>query len=482
MTREAKSYDQGLTAGDKLGIAVILGLLLTMVVSTLAFGSVEPWSIAILDLMIVLLLLLWGIKIFADGKLTFSMPATALPLIVVLVYGALQGFSFTDQNGRRWSISMDAEATRLSLEVTLCLTIAMLVAANFFEGRERIALLRNFLIFFGFGLSVFGLIQHFTWNGKYYWIFDPLMPASSPFGPFVNHNHFAGYIEMIVPIPVALIVTRAVRGEISLLYGFAAMLMSVATIISLSRGGMVSLVSGIMFVIIFGLRPSMVKEGASSSLRFPLFLSRVGAAAVLVFTIGAGIWWMGSDAVVRRIEKTDISTEERSSTPGRETIYQSRGWIWRDTLSMIRQNWVLGVGLGAFETTYPIYSRRDGYTTVSQAHNDYLQILADAGVIGALAALAFIFLVFRDSFRGQRHRDPDLSAIALGCGGGIFALLVHSLFDFNLQLPSNALLFLILTAVISSISRTVKQGRVNDAVLSRVPRLKRATRELEVWS
>jgi O-antigen ligase len=461
---------------------VTVGLFLTMAFTTLAFGTVDPWSVMVFGFSIITLFLLWAVGCFVDRKATFNLPATALPLLAVLIYAGLQSIGITDGAGKRWSISMDVESTRLALEVACCLFIAFLLAANLFTNRERLTWLRNFLIFFGLALAIFGLIQHFTWNGKLYWFVDGTVPSATSFGPFVNHNHFAGYLEMIAPIPVALILTRAIRGELALLYGFAAALMGIATIVSLSRGGMISLISGLMFVVIFGLRKSMLSQETSSSVRFPLFLSRVAAAAVIIITLGAGVWWIGADSVIKRVEKTELSTDERSKLSGKETVFQSRGWIWRDTIAMIRSNWVTGVGFGAYYTAYPIYSERDGRLIVRQAHNDYLQILADCGVVGAVAALSFIILVFRDILRALRHPDRKMAALALGCGAGVFAMLVHSLFDFNLQLPSNALLFLVLTAVISNISWAAVRNRVDNASFERSSRPRGISRELEVWS
>jgi O-antigen ligase len=97
---------------------------------------------------------------------------------------------------------------------------------------------------------------------------------------------------------------------------------------------------------------------------------------------------------------------------------------------------------------------------VPQAHNDYLQIVADCGVAGGLIALWFLIALFRAFSRGIRSRDPLMIALALASGAGAFGLLVHSVFDFNLQLPSNALLFLLLTAVASNVAASAsKEGR-----------------------
>jgi len=244
---------------------------------------------------------------------------------------------------------------------------------------------------------------------------------------------------------------------------------------------MVSLISGIMFVFIFGLTPAMMRSISSTSIRFPIFLSRILAIVVLLVTIGAGVIWVGGDSVINRVEKTDFSGQVRSDDPASETFYQSRGWIWNDTLAMIRDNWMMGVGLGAYQTAYSLYSVRDGRLIVGQAHNDYLQMLADQGVVGAIAVLSFLVLLIRIFPLSIRHRDPMYASLALGCGGGVFAMLVHSLFDFNLQMPSNALLFLILVALISNTAKSA--GRhLDEAARQRPDRNRQASQALEVWS
>src|SRR5215831_15032998 len=440
-------------------MAVIVG-------ATLAFGTVEPWSMATFGLLIVTFLVLWGIKGVVSGALKISVPSTALPLVALLLLAVLQCVSVKDSAGKSFSISLDAEATRLAAEILLVLLIAFLLSVNFLAVPRAMAWLRNFLIFFGLALAVFGLLQHFAWNGKFYWVIELRSQPPSPFGPFVNHNNFAGFVEMIAPIPVALILRRAVRGELAVFYGFAAAMMGLAVVMSLSRGGMISLVAGLMFVVAFGFKGSREWRVGSrewgmgkrkSPIPIPLAASRAGAIIVIIFTIGAGVWWIGADPVIRRIEKSELAS--KSIDPGRgETFFRSRGWIWRDTAAMIRDRWALGVGIGAYQTAYPIYSSHDGSLVVGQAHNDYLQIMADAGVFGAFIALWFIFLVARDTVRASRHVSRVMSGTALGAAGGMFALFVHSLFDFNFQIPSNALLFLVLTSVVSHIASEANGG------------------------
>jgi O-antigen ligase len=156
-----------------------------------------------------------------------------------------------------------------------------------------------------------------------------------------------------------------------------------------------------------------------------------------------------------------------------QTFYSVRGEIWENTWTMIRHNPLTGVGLGAYETAYPIYARENGVQGVTaEAHNDYLQILADAGVIGAVLALWFILALFRAIARGVRSSDPLMAAIALGGGAGLFGLLVHSIFDFNLHLLSHATVFLFLSMVISHVGTTVhKPVKAEAASMSVAPRL-----------
>src|SRR5215510_10462001 len=457
---------------------IALGLMVVMAGAALAFGAVEPWSLAAFGLSIIALLVLWVIKGLVDRRLEISAPSTALPLVALISLGVLQGMRITDSAGKRFSISLDAEATRLATEVLLILLIAFLLSANFLAKAPALTWLRNFLIFFGLALAVFGLIQRFTWNGKFYWMIKLSVEPPSPFGPFVNHNNFAGFVEMIAPIPVALILRRVVRGELALLYGFAAAMMGLAVVMSLSRGGMISLVAGLMFVVAFGFKGSGKRrvEGRGSRIEdrrrsifdlrssildprssIPLAASRAGVIIVMLFMIGAGVWWIGADPVIQRVEKSRVASNSMDAGRG-ETFFQSRGWIWRDTAAMIRDRWALGVGIGAYQTAYPIYSSHDGTLEVGQAHNDYLQIMADAGVFGAVIAVWFIFLVARDALRASRHRSRVMSGTALGATGGMFALFVHSLFDFNFQIPSNALLFLVLTSVVSRIASEANGG------------------------
>jgi O-antigen ligase len=418
---------------ERLDGVIAVGLAIAVVFTAVAHGAVEAWSVALFELLMIALLLLWAIQAVGSRRLTLVLPPPAWPLGALLALGLAQSVVFTGRSGRRWSLSLDVEATRRTALVLCCLLVAFLLAANFLATRGRINALQKFLVSYGLALAVFALLQYFTWDGRFYWL-RPTSELTAPFGPFVSHSHFAGYLELLQPLPMALVITRGVRREARLFYGFAAALMGLAILASLSRGGYLSLAAELIFIAVAGTR-----------------LSRLGATTALGGAILVGILWIGPEPVLDRLTQGQVTSEEQQA----ETFFLSRGWIWRDTLALIREHPIAGVGLGAFETAYPSYSRSDGSLTVSQAHNDYLQILADGGLIGGALALWFIVSLLRLVARGLQSRDPLRAGLALGSGAGICGMLVHSFFDFNLQLPAHALLFLLLSAVASHLGATV---------------------------
>jgi O-antigen ligase len=415
------------------------GLMVAIAFTALALGTVEAWSVAIFELIIVVLIVLWAAKAIVDKRLEIRFPPAALPLGAFALLALIQSIAINRGADRTNALSMDVEATRGALVVILFLFVCLLIASNFFRSVQQLRGLANFLIIFGLVLAGFALIQHFTWEGRLFW-FRPMAAAGAGTGgPFVNRNHFAGYMEMLIPIPVALSMSRAVRGEARLFYAFGALIMGIAELASLSRGGLVSLTGGLVFLAVMS---GSRKRGEShSSIRSSIIFRPAVLIIAMAGAIIAGVVWVGADFdIVRRVANDPLTTG----------AMMDRRAVWGDTLKMVTAHPILGSGIGAFETVYPIYGRGNGTFVIQFAHNDYLQVLADGGIVGGMLALWFIFVVFRDFARGARSRDPLPGALALGSGAGIFAILVHSLFDFNLQLPSNALLLLVLVGIVAT--------------------------------
>lgn len=458
----------------RLDKAMRAGFVSALVFTCLAHGGVEPWSLAIFELMTVALMLIWAAKVLLDRRLAIRIHTAAMPLTLFLGTALVQCLAFVDGTGRRRGVSVDTEATRAVTQVLFFLLVSFIIAGNFFTGRKQLRALAHFLIYFGLALALFALVQHFTWNGSFYWLRHASTHVTSPFGPFVNRNHFAGYMEMLIPLPLAIVITRAGSKDLRMFHLFAATMMAIAAVASLSRGGMISLMAELIFLTLMGVRRSHYAEminGAQPYRKLEFVIHRSAFVLLVLVAILAGVYWTGPERVIDRVARTNVVSEDLQS----ETFFTSRGWIWRDTLEMFHANPILGVGLGAYETAYPIYSRDDGAAAlgtsyvVDRAHNDYLQVLADTGVIGGALALWFIISLFQAMFRASKSSDPLLQALALGCGAGIFGLLTHSLFDFNLQLPSNALLFLLLAAVVSHTGAVATVPEANGPALLAEP-------------
>lgn len=393
--------------------------------------------------------LLWMIKAVADGKLSLAIPQTVWPLAALVLLGLAQSVSWNDGAGIRQSLSLDVESTRGTALVLCSLLALSILAANFLNGAVRLLTLIQSLTFFGAVMGVFGLVQYFSGSPDVYWIRHA---EASPFGPFFNRDHFAGYMELLIALPVALIATRYVRGEKGMVYGIAAMFMGVAAIFTLSRGGMISIFAEMIFIAAMSFRRHRAMTAPKGRSKAGI-ATGVAAVAAILAAIVIGVIWIGAESVINRIATGDPNSSDLGKT---QTFYSVRGEIWENTWTMIRHNPLTGVGLGAYETAYPVYARENGTQGVTgEAHNDYLEILAVGGVIGAVSALWFILALFRAIGRGVRSPDPLTAAIALGGGAGLFGLLVHSLFDFNLHLPSHAMVFLLLSVVISNIGSTV---------------------------
>lgn len=443
------------------------GLLAAIAFTALAYGAVEPWSMAIFELLVLFLLLLWVIKSVADKRFEMKVPITAYPVAAFLVYGLIQSIIVTGDKGHLSSLSLDPESTRTAATGIFFLLAAHLIAANFFNSNEKLKLLVNFLTIFGFALALFGIIQLIAGNGKIYWVTSLRLESVWAVGPFVNRNHFAGYLELLIPIPVALIITGVLK-PYRLLYGFAAIMMAVALVLSGSRGGIISMTASLLFTVVASVNyakrstnstkhswngAAAQSAGRQRKEQGSYWFSSLAVLVIIIAAIFAGTAWIGLNPVINQITNNSlISTDEKA-----QTFELARGWIWKTSTNMIRANPVYGIGLGAFETAYPKYSEKNESLIIDWAHNDYLQVLTDSGIIGGIFAVGFLLTFIYNTARILRCSDPLKGGIAIGTSAAVFSLLIHSIFDFNLQIPSTALLFLVLNAVLSQIAVTAAE-------------------------
>lgn len=441
---------------------IILALCLAMVLSTLAYGTVHPWSLAFFQAGAAIIVVLWCIDAWRSQTLRISRNALQWPLAGLFLYGLVQllplGSAGAAGNALSVapvkSLSLDPYSTQLALVQVLALLIYFAATLAFTDSPRRLRLLVRTITIFGFLLAIFALIQYFSDPSKIYWVREPTQ--STPFGPFINRHHFAGYMEMTLALPLGLLFSGAIEAEKRALYIFAIAVMGIALIMTQSRGGLIALAASIFFLVVIAgasrrhrsSHERSVEEVAEEKrVLVRRALVRAGIGLALMVTLLIGVVWLGGEAGLSRFVGT-VNSEDPTT---------GRAHFWNVTLDIIRAHPILGAGLGAYSLAYTRYDSNNGLFRVEQAHNDYLQVLADTGIIGAVLGVFFLVALFRLGFARRESEDVFRRGVAIGALAGCFAVLVHSLFDFTLHTTSNALLFLIMTAL------ATLNGRVEEA-------------------
>ena len=399
-----------LTEPSPRSSVLLFGICALLFFAVLSFGAVEEWSVSVLEAGVALLFLAWGSRQAIAGELKVeASPLYAPAFLFAAVVAAQLGFGITAYRYATLTASLEYVAYGILVFLTI----------QSFTGQRSAKTILWALTLFGFALAVFAMSQDLTSNGKIYWV-RILHNGGSPFGPYVNHDHYAGLMEMLAPIPIVLSLGSLFRGGKRALVGFAGIVMAGTIVLSQSRAGTASFL--VEMGLLLGLLVWRKKNG------------RIAAAlGTLCLMVLAFVVWLGTNALWHHF--TELQDWMRLA-------------MTKDGLRMFWQKPVLGWGLGTFTTVYPQF--RSFYTNlfVNAAHNDYVQVLAETGVIGFAAVVWFIGEVYRAGLGNAEGWNRDWSrALGLAALIGCTGLLVHSFFDFNLQIPANACMFYFLCAV-----------------------------------
>src|SRR6202158_4576369 len=389
------------------------GICALVVFAVAAHGGVGEWAQAVFETGAGLLFLAWSIWIFFNREEQPVLSPLLPPLAALLFIVSGQWFF-------RWTAS--PYNTRIELQLLLADLIVLFLAVQAFRTLEDC---RGFVWFgmgFGFLVSVFAILQHLTSNGKLYW-FREISYGGLPFGPYVNRNHFAGFAELVLPLALVPLVLGRVRRERWPVVGLFAVLPIGALLLSASRGGIVSFGAELsVLAMVMILRREMGKQ---------LF---AGGAVLLVALLLVS--WLVVGQILERLSSVqllEVSSGKRAS-------------MRRDTWRIFLDHPVLGTGLGTLQQVYPPYETLYDGKIVNHTHNDYLEALAGTGLLGGLCCAWFIGTVFISALGFLKSGDNSFANTLRLCGcTGCWGLLVHSLVDFNLHIPANLLLFLLMS-------------------------------------
>jgi O-antigen ligase len=413
-------------------IVLQVSLCLLMTFAVLAFGGVQVWSQTVLEIGAATLLAAWAVLLFRDKNPTIEWSRLNVPLMGFIVTGALQLLF----RGTAYPYATTQELLRLSAYFIL-----FFLTTQAFRTRPEKEALVWVLMALCFAVSLLGIIQHFTAEKQIYWM-SSLNVQNDSFGPFVNRNHFAGFVELTVPVALAQLIFRGLRRDAFPLLVLLAIVPVSALILSGSRGGIIGFG---LEVCLLALLARIGKTGKQNHLAA---LAMVALAAVAL------IAWLGADKAVERFSQArnlELSMSRRVS-------------MSRSALHMFLDHPVAGVGLGALVAAYPRYETVYDGNIVEHVHNDYLEALAETGIVGGVCGLMFLFLLYRearDAFHAsQGHFSRALHAGAIAAIGG---LLLHSFIDFNLHIPSNAFLFLVQVSLATSTALPSRSARPDAA-------------------
>jgi O-antigen ligase len=395
------------------------GICILVAFAVLAHGAVEPWSEAVLEIGAAILLLAWAGKAFTDSELKLVWNPLLWPLLGFWVVAALQLIV---------GITVVPFLTRIELLKYSALLALFFLCVQSYRTRAHWRNFVWFLLSLGFAVSLFAILQHFTFNGKLYWVRE-LQYGGIPFGPYVNRNHFAGLMELIIPPGLAIQILGGERRDQLPLVALFTLLPIGALFLSASRGGILSLVAEVGFLAILIIARRREKK--------------VLIAAAMILTLAAIlVSWLGIGRALDRFAayKTLETSEGR------------RVEMLHDSLRIFQDHRVVGTGLGTLQEVFPLYETVYDGLVVNHSHNDYAEALAETGVIGGLCGLVFLVLLFWTAWKIlNAGGDPRSFAYHTGALVACLGLLVHAGVDFNFHIPSNALIFLLQSALATSV-------------------------------
>jgi O-antigen ligase len=299
------------------------------------------------------------------------------------------------------------------------------------------------IVIFGGLLAFSSILQFYLTDDMAMW-FRHVPRNSMVVGPYVNHNHYAGLMEMMFPIVLALFLFYRPRmGNVSLIKGIAqilsqekanihiligtsAVLIITSIFVSLSRGAMISTCLSLIVFTVFLLKKKINKANT---------LLIIGVIILSALSIG----WFGWDQIFERFARLKNA---------QGIIYESRLDFWKDSQDIIRQYPITGSGMGTFRHMYPLHRSIKSDRFLTHAHNDYLELLAEGGVIAFFLAAAFLATLFYKTYRVfSKRRDGFSIYLYIGCITAMVSMLLHSFTDFNLHIGANGLWFFFIAGI-----------------------------------
>jgi O-antigen ligase/Tfp pilus assembly protein PilF len=459
--------------------------LFVLIFAPLAFGTRASWSLFIVSTAICIAFIICLVQA-RQGKVTLYEIPGILPLLLLACYMCFQIIPlpaflvkflspetyklYKNTMGISYplnflSFSINKKATLYELCRFLTCVLFYILTVWLFSEKEFMKKTVRLVIFLAASIAVLAILQYFLSNNRIYW-FRTVPVNATPFGPWVYHNHFAGFMEMILPTSICLFLyykpnTRKKvfrkkvqeifahkRINLHILFGFSAILIGASVFVSYSRGGIIS-----MCISVFILTLMLFFRGRGGSKESGILF------AAIIIAILLSVGWFGWEVIFDRFSKIRNADGY---------IDLNRLLVWEDILSIIKDFPVFGTGFGTFVYIYPGYRTAHRQFIFNHAHNDYLELATDGGIIAIVLAVWFIASLLLKVWRKFRIRRERYSIFLFyGVIAGLVALAIHSISDFNLHNGANSIYFSFMVGLLVSSSHT-RIKALSDTYLTKV--------------
>ncbi len=456
--------------------SLIFALLLAIIVwSPLPAGSVAAWSLLALELLAAFMagafillepkprlnaelvpalgkmrLFVWGF--FGAAALqVVPLPVGLVRVISPAAYSLHAGFDPRFAAAKFMTLSVVPSRTVAAvLEIAAYFLIGYIVLRTF-NRPSMVRTVMTVLVACGAFQALYGLYELTTSSPRILFYLKVFSPDAVT-GTFVNRGHLSGYLEMIVPLALGLIIARmrlfsagtkglrekfllwTSRGVVPILViGSAVVVMCLGIILSNSRSGLVVLVLSLF--LFFGLS-AVVSDKARFGHPWVRNVIRVAFLLLLVFVVYRGV-----DTTINRFASDDLLRENRP-------LY------WSNVVRIIGDFPLFGTGLGTFADVYPAYEKTGGpEMALVHAHNEYLEFFSELGLVGSFFLFGLVgYLIFISYRTWKARRNPEVKGLALGGLVSLAGAALHAFTDFNLHIPANILLFTVVLAMTAAVS------------------------------
>ena len=439
----------------------------------LAFGAVYPWAFTPL-LTACAVIGIWGIVLYRGRPLDrqtriallavaavaaaaaiqlIPLPAGMLARLSPSTHGFLNSFDFAyalgAETGQAWHpLSLSPRATAIALGMLAAFTL-FLAGMTRALSSSRVRTLASLIVAFGVALALVGIVQKaaigdHAWAGmKIYGFWKPANLLSTPYGPFVNKNHFAGWMLMGLPLALGLAMGRAEHAMRHVRGGWR----SAAVWLSSPEGGRLQLALLAVFIMAASILMTRSRSGVVC-LAFSMVLSSI-AVRRRFGSVRAGWTALGSLAALFLVVFALAGADLTARIANHIDAVELRRNIWADSARIIRDFPVAGTGLNTFGTAMISYQTSQQDQHFQEAHNDYLQVVVEGGLLVALPAFAALLLLIRAIWRRFEAADDDPQTYWIRTGAviGLATIALQASVEFSLQMPGNAALFVVLLAI-----------------------------------